>query len=133
MVNASIVADTVLGGMFVAGRSCGPPDALSSSTLAAIRQKYINSTCYYAGHILRAITNNNTDTTSPPCYNATFESDIVLVPPPPPLHPPIHSPNSTSTPDSTLCLRYVVDIQPHKLFGPALPWPDPLTVLSNFS
>ena len=72
MVNGSIMTDTVLGAMFVAGRSCGPPDALSSSTLAAIRQKYINATCYYAGPILRTITKNNTDTNLPPCYNSAF-------------------------------------------------------------
>lgn len=79
-MNSSIITDTLLAAMFVAGRSCGPPDALSSSSLAAIRQKYINATCYYAGPIFRAVTNNNTAPESDlPCYNSTFESDIVLV------------------------------------------------------
>lgn len=72
-----MVTDTVLGAMFIAGRSCGPPNALSSSTLAAIEQKYIESVCYYAGPIFRSITDNNT--VEVPCYNSTFEKDIVLV------------------------------------------------------
>ena len=80
LVNSSIVTDTILAAMFVAGRSCGPPDALSSSSLAAIRTKYINSTCYYAGPIFRAVTNNNTvPDYDVPCYNSTFEADIILV------------------------------------------------------
>lgn len=80
LVNSSIMTDTLLAAMFVAGRSCGPPDALSSSSLAAIRQKYINATCYYAGPIFRAVSVNNTvPDYDLPCYNGTFESDIVLV------------------------------------------------------
>lgn len=76
-LNASMLTDTVLGAMFIAGRSCGPPNALSSSTLAAIEEKYVESVCYYAGPIFRSITDNNT--VDIPCYNSTFESDIVLV------------------------------------------------------
>ena len=77
LVNASSTTDMLLAAMFVAGRSCGPPDALSSSTLAAIQEKYVNSTCYYAGPILRTVTDNQTRVL--PCYNVTFERDIVEV------------------------------------------------------
>ena len=73
-MNASSTTDMLLAAMFVAGRSCGPPDALSSSTLAAIQEKYVNSTCYYAGPILRTVTDNQTRVL--PCYNVTFERDI---------------------------------------------------------
>lgn len=76
-INGSSVTDAVLGAMFIAGRSCGPPNALSSSTLAAIQQKYVESVCYYAGPIFRTITDNNT--VDIPCYNSTFEADILLV------------------------------------------------------
>ena len=76
-LNGSAVTDAVLAAMFVAGRSCGPPNALSSSTLAAIKQKYVDSVCYYAGPIFRSITDNNT--VDIPCYNSTFEADIRLV------------------------------------------------------
>ena len=38
-VNSASVTDMLLAAMFIAGRSCGPPDALSSSTLAAIKEK----------------------------------------------------------------------------------------------
>ena len=76
-INGSSMTDAVLGAMFIAGRSCGPPNALSSSTLAAIEAKYVESVCYYAGPIFRSITDNNT--VDIPCYNTTFESDLVLV------------------------------------------------------
>lgn len=80
LVNSSIMTDTVLAAMFIAGRSCGPPDALSSSTLEAIREKYINATCYYAGPIFRAVTNNDTvPDYDLPCYSSTFTSDVQLV------------------------------------------------------
>lgn len=41
-ITGHIVTDTFLGAFFVAGRSCGPPGSLSSSTLEAIATKYLN-------------------------------------------------------------------------------------------
>ena len=71
-----IVADTLLGGLFIAGKSCGPPDSLTASTQAAVIAKYLNATCFYIGPIIRTITLNNTRAI--PAWNRTFTYDIAL-------------------------------------------------------
>ena len=34
-----VVADTILGGLFIAGKSCGPPNALTSSLQESVIAK----------------------------------------------------------------------------------------------
>lgn len=75
-VNGFIVADTLIGGLFIAGKSCGPPDSLTASTQAAVIAKYLNATCFYIGPIIRQITLNNTRHI--PAWNRTFQYDVAL-------------------------------------------------------
>ena len=41
-IKGTTVADTLLGALFVAGRTCGPPNALTSSLQASVIAKYLN-------------------------------------------------------------------------------------------
>ena len=41
-ISGATVADTVLGALFVAGRTCGPPNALTSSLQSSVVAKYLN-------------------------------------------------------------------------------------------
>ena len=75
-VTSVVVADTVLGGLFIAGKSCGPPNALTSSYQSSVIAKYLNATCFYIGPIIREITLNNTRNI--PAWNRTFTYDLTL-------------------------------------------------------
>ena len=75
-MNGFIVADTLIGGLFIAGKSCGPPDALTASTQDAVIAKYLNATCFYIGPLIRQLTLNNTRNI--PAWNRTFQYDIAL-------------------------------------------------------
>lgn len=75
-VNGSVVADTMLGGLFAAARSCTQPNALTGSSQAAVVAKYVDATCFYAGHILRGLTSNSTRHIG--SFDRTLAADIRL-------------------------------------------------------
>lgn len=75
-VTSVVVADTIIGGLFVAGKSCSPPNDLQARSQADLVAKYLNATCFYAGPIIRQITLNNTR--SIPAWNRTFNYDRAL-------------------------------------------------------
>ena len=41
-ISGATVSDTILGALFVAGRTCGPPNALTSSLQSSVIAKYLN-------------------------------------------------------------------------------------------
>ena len=41
-ISGATVSDTLLGALFVAGRTCGPPNALTSSLQSSVIAKYLN-------------------------------------------------------------------------------------------
>ena len=75
-VTSVVVADTVIGGLFLAGKSCSPPNDLTATSQQGLVAKYLNATCFYAGPIIRTITLNNTR--SIPAWNRTFTYDRAL-------------------------------------------------------
>ena len=69
-VDGYIVADALLGGLFAAGRTCGPPNALVVSTRQDVIDNYVESTCFYTQPILGNVQSE--------VFNVTFEYDIGL-------------------------------------------------------
>jgi hypothetical protein len=53
-------AEALLGAFFAAGRTCGPPNALSSRSATQARTKYKNATCYFIGPVIAAPMRNPT-------------------------------------------------------------------------
>lgn len=51
-VTGAVVADTILGALFVAGRTCGPPNALTSSLQSSVIAKYLNGMRQLIGVLL---------------------------------------------------------------------------------
>ncbi len=51
---SNTTAEALVGAFFVAGRTCGPPNALSSHSFGEARSKYVTSTCYFIGPVLAA-------------------------------------------------------------------------------
>ena len=62
-------------GLFAAGRTCGPPGALTADSYAAVVAKYLNSTCFYVGPILDSLAANSR---AGPTFNITFNYGISL-------------------------------------------------------
>lgn len=52
--SAEGAAEALLGAFFAAGRTCGPPNALSSHSAQEARAKYLASTCYFIGPVIAA-------------------------------------------------------------------------------
>ncbi|KAK9807958.1 hypothetical protein WJX73_007897 [Symbiochloris irregularis] len=75
-ISGATVSDTILGALFVAGRTCGPPNALTSSLQSSVVAKYLNGTCFYIGPILDQLLIQNGSTI--PSFNETYNSDLAL-------------------------------------------------------
>ena len=52
--DTAAVAQALVGAFFAAGRTCGPPNALSSHSANETRAKYLTSTCYFIGPVIMA-------------------------------------------------------------------------------
>ena len=52
--DTAAAAQALVGAFFAAGRTCGPPNALSSHSANETRAKYLASTCYFIGPVITA-------------------------------------------------------------------------------